>query len=90
LGDDEIVGLYVKGNISASCKIIYVNDYATGANNGSSWENAYVYLQDALSYANDSEQPVEIRVAQGTYTPDRSTANPQGSGDRNDTFLLMI
>jgi len=29
-------------------KIIHVNDDATGANNGTSWEDAYVYLQDAL------------------------------------------
>jgi predicted outer membrane repeat protein len=50
-------------------KIIYVDDDAAGANDGSSWTNAYVYLQDALADANSAEKPVEIRVAQGTYTP---------------------
>jgi L-ascorbate metabolism protein UlaG (beta-lactamase superfamily) len=50
-------------------KIIYVDDDATGANDGTSWENAYVYLQDALTDANSAEKPVEIWVAQGIYKP---------------------
>jgi hypothetical protein len=33
-------------------KVIYVDDDAAGANNGMSWVNAYVYLQDALADAN--------------------------------------
>lgn len=46
---------------------IYVDSAATGANNGSNWNDAYVYLQDALdnSLPNDS-----IWVAKGTYYPD--------------------
>jgi hypothetical protein len=60
-------------------RIIYVDDNATGANDGSSWQNAYIYLQDALTDANSSENhamslsngPVEIRVAQGTYKPNQ-------------------
>jgi len=51
--------------------IIYVDDDANGANNGSSWENAYVYLQDALATAQspEMEKPLEIRVGQGIYKP---------------------
>jgi hypothetical protein len=68
-------------------KIIYVDDDATGLNNGSSWEDAYTFLQDALADANDSDKPVEIRVAQGTYTPDMGAG--QTPGDRESTFQLI-
>ncbi len=63
---------------SAMGKTIYVDDDATGANNGSSWENAYVYLQDALADANAAEKPVEIHVAQGIYTPDQGDGITRG------------
>ena len=56
---------------SFAARIIYVDGDAPGLNNGSSWENAYVYLQDALADANSTEKPVEIRVAQGTYKPNQ-------------------
>lgn len=59
----------------ATGKIIYVDDDANGLNDGSSWENAYIYLQDALYDADESETPVEIHVAQGTYTPDLGNIN---------------
>ena len=49
---------------------IYVDINTGGANNGTSWENAYNYLQDALADANSLEKPVEICVAQGIYKPD--------------------
>jgi predicted outer membrane repeat protein len=60
--------------------VVYVDDSATGANNGSSWQDAFVNLQDALAAA----QPAcDIRVARGTYCP-----APAG-GDRNASFRLM-
>lgn len=68
-------------------RIIYVDDDAAGANDGSSWENAYVYLQDALTDANSTEKPVEIRVAQGIYRPDQGTN--QTPGDQEATFQLI-
>ncbi|UCD49171.1 MAG: right-handed parallel beta-helix repeat-containing protein, partial [Phycisphaerales bacterium] len=48
---------------------IYVDGAAEGANDGSSWANAYVFLQDALAQAGPAAKPIEIRVAQGVYTP---------------------
>jgi phosphotriesterase-related protein len=68
-------------------KTIYVDDDATGANDGTSWANAYVYLQDALADAETAEMPVEIRVAQGIYKPDQGVN--QTPGDRKATFQLM-
>ncbi len=69
--------------------IIYVDDDANAPGDGSSWETAYKFLQDALADAESAEKPVEIRVAQGVYRPDRSSAHPQGSRDRTATFYLL-
>ena len=52
-------------------EVIYVDDDADGLNVGTSWEHAVTSLQDALLLACYSDKPVEIRVAQGIYTPDR-------------------
>ncbi|MGB2807729.1 MAG: right-handed parallel beta-helix repeat-containing protein [Sedimentisphaerales bacterium] len=65
---------------------LYVDDDAAGANDGSSWADAYNYLQDALAFACSGD---EIHVAQGIYTPDGNSAKPNGSGDRSATFQLI-
>ena len=70
-------------------RIIYVDANAPGANNGSSWANAYNFLQDALTDANSSPKPVQICVAEGIYTPDSNSAEPNGTGDREATFHLI-
>jgi hypothetical protein len=70
-------------------RIIYVDDDANGLNDGSSWANAYCFLQDALSDANSDPNVNEIRVAQGIYKPDANSADPNGSGDRYATFELI-
>jgi predicted outer membrane repeat protein len=79
------------GTVSAVThgKTICVDADAAGANNGTSWADAYKFLQDALTDANSSEKPVEIRVAQGVYKPDKSTAEPNGTGDREAAFQLI-
>ncbi|HCY82091.1 MAG TPA: hypothetical protein DHV22_11060, partial [Xanthomarina gelatinilytica] len=52
-------------------QIIYVNANASGTNDGTTWENAYANLQDALSDASGNV----IWVAAGTYKP--TTNNDQ-------------
>jgi len=52
-------------------KVIHVDDDAVGANDGTSWDNAYVYLQDALADADTANKPVEVHVAQGVYKPNQ-------------------
>ncbi|GIV82965.1 MAG: hypothetical protein KatS3mg051_2319 [Anaerolineae bacterium] len=55
----------------------YVNDDATGANNGNSWTDAYTSLQSALADSNCTE----IWVAAGVYYPG-------SAGNQTATFTL--
>lgn len=58
--------------------VIYVNAAATGANNGSSWTDAYVSLQSGLSAAGSGD---ELWVEAATY-------KPTGTADRTINFAL--
>ncbi len=58
--------------------IINVDADATGANDGSSWDDAYTDLQDALASAASGD---EIWVAAGTYKPTSGT-------DRTASFQM--
>jgi predicted outer membrane repeat protein len=69
--------------------VVFVDANATGANDGSSWKHAHHFLQDALADANSVSGPVEIRVAQGVYRPDQSSAHPGGTRDQNASFCLL-
>jgi hypothetical protein len=56
--------------IATAQNVIYVDDSAAGIEDGTNWTNAYRFLQDALAEAGTASGLVEIRVAQGIYTPD--------------------
>lgn len=62
--------------------IVYVNVAATGANNGTSWANAYTNLRDALAATTQGE----IWIAAGIYYPDRGAGAT--IGDRLARFTL--
>jgi predicted outer membrane repeat protein len=60
-------------------KVYYVDADAPGSTLGTSWETAFVYLEDALWFARDGD---EIRMAQGVYKPDGP------GGDRTASFNI--
>ena len=63
--------------------IAYVDPSASAPNNGTSWDNAYTTLQDALINAASGQ---EIRVATGTFYPDEGPG--QSNNLRSSTFQL--
>lgn len=62
--------------------IRYVDADANGANNGSTWADAFTSLQSALEAAVSGDQ---VWVAEGTYTP---TAKHCGTDERFKSFQL--
>jgi len=69
--------------------VVYVNIAATPGGDGLSWDTAFQFLQDALSYTADHPEITQVWVAQGTYKPDQNDANPSGTGDRSESFTLQ-
>jgi hypothetical protein len=66
-------------------RILYVDEDVSGNNDGSSWTDAYNYLQDALMMASIGD---EIRVAEGTYKPDQFVLSARPNLGRMETFQL--
>ena len=79
-----LVMLYVVA--PATGDIIYVDDDTVGANDGSSWADAYNYLQDALMGAAVGD---EIWVAQGIYKPNEFILSQRPNLGRMETFQLI-
>ena len=86
--NSQLLGvLFLAAMVCPTCLggILYVDDSAGGANNGTNWTDAYLYLQDALGFAVPGDT---IRVAQGTYRPDEFALNDRPSLGRYETFNL--
>ena len=64
--DGELVA-YDEMTITAVSEAIYVDSTAQGANDGSSWIDAFLDLQDAVAVAENTNN---IWVAEGVYFPD--------------------
>ncbi len=90
-GNDRIynkivdMGAYeYSGSNTSEDGILYVNVTASGNNDGTSWEDAYTSLSDALANASANNK---IWVAQGTYYP--TTYAGDGTTDRDMAFVLV-
>ncbi|RRJ88503.1 T9SS C-terminal target domain-containing protein [Paenimyroides tangerinum] len=77
--------------------ILYVKQNATGSGNGSSWNNAVPDLANALKWAHTNRanfvnNPLQIWVAGGTYTPKYSPEDGSTFGtnqNRKNSFLMV-
>ncbi len=75
---------------SAPAAVVHVDADAGPGGDGETWQTAYRFLQDGLARAAGIPEPsVEIRIAGGTYRPDRDEMRPNGSHRRTDTFTLL-
>ncbi|QOD59722.1 T9SS type A sorting domain-containing protein [Polaribacter haliotis] len=70
--------------LNRSPDVIYVNQNATGNNDGSSWADAFTNLQSAINSASNNDQ---LWVASGTYLPTAFAVTSQQT-TRDKTFLL--
>ncbi|WP_417558795.1 T9SS type A sorting domain-containing protein [Mesoflavibacter zeaxanthinifaciens] len=77
--------LFFITNLSALFAQTYVKHDATGANDGTSWSNAYTNLQVAINNSGSGDQ---IWVAAGTYKPAESPDASASSDMRSWCFYL--
>jgi hypothetical protein len=78
LDDEGIWSLYSHMTIYQGDSI-FVDQSASGSNDGTTWAHAFIDLQDALHFATRGSI---ILMAEGTYKPDQST------NDRDSSFYM--
>jgi len=74
----------------AQNKTIYVDNSVAPGGDGSSWESAYKYLQDALDGANATPDAtaLTVQIAEGLYYPDEDEDGDQTNDDESAYFLV--
>jgi len=78
--------LALLGFMSLNAKVLYVDADAAGADDGSSWQDAYLNLSVAIEAAQSGDQ---VWVAAGIYYPTSQPNYPVGSADpRFNHFTL--
>jgi len=90
-GDILDVAIFTRGAVGScgAATRLYVKHNASGANNGTSWTNAYTSLQSAIDYARGCSNIQEIWVAAGTYKPSKDkTGNASPSNPIAKTFYV--
>ncbi|GAB4404612.1 MAG: hypothetical protein OHK0053_30210 [Microscillaceae bacterium] len=80
-------GILLLSHLNVFAQVIYVDASAAGANNGSSWTDAYNSLQSALAIAASGD---EIWVADGVYKPSQAIDidGINGAEAREKTFQV--
>ena len=81
-----VLGLALAANAARAQSILFVDDDAPLGGDGSSWNSAYRFLQDALDASWAITGDHEIRLAGGTYFPDQDSSGRQTPGDRDAKF----
>ena len=80
-------GAFEYQGAAASDPVVYVNDDASGNNDGTSWTDAFTDLQDAVTLAKSCSNISEIWAAEGTYKPSQG---PDGTTDSQADFTFYL
>jgi hypothetical protein len=83
--DENPYNFSIQGTAAFTDHGLYVDDTATGANNGSNWTDAFINLQSALALAASGDT---IYVAQGTYKP--TTGGSRTAAFRLETGVTLL
>ena len=75
--------------VPPSSPILHVDAGAAIGGDGSTWNKAFKYLQDALAVARFYDNVEEIWVAEGRYYPDKAEFADVVEGSREESFYLV-